>query len=202
VTTVQHTRNTKLDNMAAPPEITIKDLSGQWVLNKSLSDDTDPILALQGVGWWTRKAIGIATITLHAKQYVDDGKITHIDIDQTATGGIKGTTENRTLDWQEREHEDHIFGKLVGQTRWKTLEDITDDFQKDGWLTGDEEKAGPNGELFVESHVVNVEKGWTASQIWGFAIIDEKRYYTRRVVVTKGDTVLKVRMVYNWQGKK
>jgi len=72
----------------------------------------------------------------------------------------------------------------------------------DGWLTGDEEKAGPNGECFVESQVVNKEKGWDGLQIWGFAIIDGKRYYTRRVVVTKGDKVLKVRMVYNWQGKK
>jgi hypothetical protein len=39
-----------------------------------------------------RKAIGLATVTLHTKQYEEDG-VTHIDIDQTATGGIKGTTE-------------------------------------------------------------------------------------------------------------
>jgi len=60
--------------------------------NKTLSDDTDAVLALQGVGWWTRKAIGLATLTLHTKQYEKDG-VTHIDIEQTATGGIKGTTE-------------------------------------------------------------------------------------------------------------
>lgn len=54
---------------------------------------------LQGIGWFTRKAIGLATITLDVKQYRDDEGVEHIDIVQTATGGIKGTTENRTLDW-------------------------------------------------------------------------------------------------------
>ena len=59
-----------------------------------------------------------------------------------------------------------------------------------------------DGEKHVESLAVNEEKGWTARQIWGFAIVDGKRYYTRRVVVSKGSEVLKVRLVYNWQGKK
>lgn len=54
---------------------------------------------LQGVSWFTRKAIRFSTITLDIKQYRDDDGVEHIDIDQTATGGIKGTTENRTLDW-------------------------------------------------------------------------------------------------------
>ncbi|PQE05446.1 lccl domain-containing protein [Rutstroemia sp. NJR-2017a BBW] len=189
--------------MSAGPEITLRDLSGEWVMNKTLSDDADPILALQGVGWWTRKAISLATVTLHAKQYTDENGLTHIDIEQTATGGIKGTTELRTLDWEKRSHEDHLFGKLVGQSRWlSTLDEVDDAFLKDGWEENDSENSGPNGERHVQSFVVNEEKGWTANQIWGFAIVDGKRYYTRRIAVTKGDTVLKVRFVYNWQGKK
>jgi hypothetical protein len=126
----------------------------------------------------------------------------HIDIDQTATGGIKGTAELRKLDWTFREHEDHLFGKLKGKSRWVNLDQVEDDWAKEGWLTGDEEKAGPEGQCFVESYVDQQEKGWQGDQIWGFAIVDDKRYYVRRVVITKGDTVLKVRMVYNWQGKK
>ncbi|TVY86381.1 hypothetical protein LAWI1_G006531 [Lachnellula willkommii] len=116
--------------MAAPAEISIKDLSGAWVMNKTLSDDTDPVLALQGVGWWTRKAIGLATVTLHTKQYTGDDSTTHIDISQT--------TENRVLNWQEREHEDHIFGHLKGRSRWLSSSDydseITDPFLKAEWL--------------------------------------------------------------------
>ena len=41
--------------MAAPPEVTIGDLSGQFIMNKTLSDDTDAVLALQGISWWKRK---------------------------------------------------------------------------------------------------------------------------------------------------
>jgi len=190
--------------MAAPPEITIKDLSGQWVMNKTLSDDTDAVLALQGIGWWTRKAISLATVTLHCKHYTTPDGLTHIDIEQTLTGGIKGTTELRELDWTSRSHSDHVFGNLVGKSRWISIDnpEIPDEFLKEGWLEGEEENGGPNGERHVESFVDNEEKGWTGEQIWGFAIVDEKRYYTRRVVIKKGEETLKVRLVYNWQGKE
>lgn len=185
--------------MTAPPEKTIGDLTGQWVLNKSLSDDVDPVLQLQGIGWWTRKAIGLATVTLHVKQYIDDDKVTHIDIDQTATGGIKGTTELRTLNWEFKEHTDHIFGELKGKTRWTTLDLIDDDFLKQEWLDGEAEKGGPDGEFVLESYV-EATAGWTGKQVWGFAIVEGERRYTRRVVITKGSEVLKIRMVYNWNG--
>ncbi|KAG4427076.1 hypothetical protein IFR05_017441, partial [Cadophora sp. M221] len=168
--------------------------------NKTLSDDTDAVLALQGIGWWTRKAIGLATVTLHTKQYIE-GTITHIDIEQTATGGVKGTTELRALDWEERSHSDHVFGNIKGRARWSTFQEITDDYLKEDWLEGDEEVAGPEGEKHIESLAINEEKGWTARQIWGFAIIDGQRYYVRRVVVSKGSDVLRVRLVYNWQKK-
>jgi hypothetical protein len=51
----------------------------------------------------------LATVTLSFKEYVDDKKVTHIDLDQTATGGIQGTTELRIPDWSETSHEDHIL---------------------------------------------------------------------------------------------
>jgi len=173
-------------------------------MNKTLSDDTDAVLALQGVSWMTRKAIAWATVTLHCKQYTTDDGHTHIDIDQTATGGIKGTSERRELDWTLRSHSDHLFGNLSGKSRWISIDnpEIPDEFLKEGWQEGEEENGGPNGERHVESFVANEEKGWTAEQIWGFAIVDEKRYYTRRVVVKKGEETLRVRLVYNWQVKK
>jgi len=181
--------------MAAPPEITIKDLSGEWVMNKTLSDNTEPVLALQGIGWFKRKAIGLATVTLHTKQYEEDG-VVHIDIDQTATGGIKGTTELRVLDWSFREHNDHIFGDLNGRSRWIKLDnpEIPDPFLLEDWLDAEGE--------FVESYVDNENAGWTGEQIWGFATVNGERYHVRRVIVKKGDTALKVRLVYDWQGKK
>lgn len=105
-----------------------------------------------------RKAIALATVTLAIKQYVDeDGGVTHIDIESTATGGIV-TTELRTLDWQVRDHEDRIFGKVEGQTRWVKLADVDDDdFLKIGW----DDMEGEH----VQSYVKSKNNGWTADQV-------------------------------------
>jgi len=177
----------------------MKALSGVWVMNKSLSDDIDGILALQGISWFLRKAIQYATVTLTIKQYEenrdDSTSVTHIDIEQTATGGIKGTTENRTLDWTEREHNDQLFGELFGKSRWRKLEEIGGDdveFLATGWLDEVKETG------LVESYVVSDESGWTARQIWGFEEFDAKRYYTRHLVVKKDEEVLKAKLVYDF----
>ena len=34
------------------------------IQNKTLSNPSDPLLAIQGMGWLTRKAIGMATVTV------------------------------------------------------------------------------------------------------------------------------------------
>ncbi|KAJ6014475.1 hypothetical protein N7540_009066 [Penicillium herquei] len=105
--------------MAAPADITIKNLNGQWVMDSSLSDPTDPILALQGMSWFLRKGLSYATVTLHIKEYTDSENplVYHIDADQVITGGIKGTSERRVLDWTEREHTDDIFGTVRGLSK-------------------------------------------------------------------------------------
>ncbi|KAK7737473.1 hypothetical protein SLS53_006546 [Cytospora paraplurivora] len=180
--------------MAAPAEKTLRDLNGTWVMNKSLSDSTDPALALQGIGWLTRKAIGIATVTLHAKEYVDEQGWTHIDIDQTATGGIKGTAENRTLDNTFREHSDWLFGHVQGRTGWVASKDEigdgTDEFLKGGWEEGQTE--------WIVNRVESLDSGWVATQVWGFGIIDGERRYARNTVVTKGKERVELRLVYDF----
>ena len=50
--------------MASPSEVTITNLSGKFVMNKELSNNIDALLALQGIGWLTRKAIQLATVYL------------------------------------------------------------------------------------------------------------------------------------------
>lgn len=52
-------------SMAAPPHKTLCNLRGQWKLNKSLSDEIAPILALQGNNTLLRKAISSASVTLN-----------------------------------------------------------------------------------------------------------------------------------------
>ncbi len=68
-----------------------------------------------------------------------------------------------------------------------------------GWL--DE-----NSARHVQSWVLNVDEtaagGWTAEQVWGFEMVDQKRYHTRRVVVRKGDDqVERARLVYDYKGE-
>lgn len=78
------------------------------------------------------------------------------------------------------------------------VEDIDDEYLKAGFLEGDEEKGGPGGEKHIISYVESLDSGWTATQIWGFKIIDGERKYVRNVVVTKGSERAEVQLVYDW----
>ncbi|KAJ5905367.1 uncharacterized protein N7473_002283 [Penicillium subrubescens] len=224
--------------MAAPADTTIKNLNGSWVMDSTLSDPADPLLALQGMSWFLRKALPYATVTLHVSEYADstNPQVYHIDVDQVITGGITGSKEARQLDWQEREHVDNIFGTLRGKSRFLRGSKADDgkvrpavDFQTkvgdaekdakvqrflrgevllDGAATEgfvvDEEGAefGEGEGLWMQSFVVNEQKGWTAEQIWGFEVVDGQRRHTRRVAVTKGSQVELSRLVYKFEGPK
>ncbi|KAF2009632.1 hypothetical protein BU24DRAFT_497220 [Aaosphaeria arxii CBS 175.79] len=208
--------------MAAPQDVTLKQLDGKWTLNKKLSGSTDPLLSLQGVNWVIRKAIGVTTITLDVSSYVQDD-VLRIDIEQTSSSGMSGTTEKRVLDWSPQPQEDHIFGKCTVRTRLvegiqqdgKTIPALEQqtpvsnekvasflkglslaDGPSDGYLAGEED-------IFVHFFVRHLEKDWTAEQIWGFEMIDDDRHWVRRVVVAnvEGD-FHEARLVYDFLGKK
>ena len=149
----------------------------------------------------------MATITLDIKQYqgaptapadADGPEVTHVDIDQTLTGGLKGTTEKRCIDDAEREHSDWMFGSVRGQSRWATAASIDDAFLAKGWLEGDDEKAGPAGETHILSFVQSLDNGWTATQIWGFQEVGGERHYCRNIVVAKGSERVEIRLVYDY----
>lgn len=130
--------------------------------------DTDTILGLQGVSWVKRKAISWGTITLHVKHYrVDseegDKKIEKIDIEQTITGGIPGTTENRTLTWTERENEDHLFGSVIGKSRRIKAEELEEEWLKTGW-TDDTYEHGLV-QAYAESNTPKSGTTWVGNQV-------------------------------------
>ena len=87
-------------------------------------------------------------------------KVTHIDISQTLSGGVSGTTEKRTLDWTFRSHTDRIFGECRGRSRWASVEDLKDEDEwlRQGWLDED-------GGIRVQAYVESVGGGWTAMQV-------------------------------------
>ena len=167
------------------------------------------MLALQGIGWLTRKGLGAATITQHLRQTTTTGEdgtpTTEIVIEQLLSGGFKGNVEKRILNWSPGSHTDWLFGTIETKNRYSTLAKVKEenngqsadaDFMVDGWLKETEE-----GEI-VEGYAVNEKQGWTAWQIWGFADIGGERKLTRKFVVKKTgkDEFTRVRLVYDYLG--
>ncbi|TFK71854.1 hypothetical protein BDN72DRAFT_816731 [Pluteus cervinus] len=185
--------------MAVPESLTTRDLSAVYVLNKALTpgDKTDEILRLQGVGWLTRKAINLATVTLYVKHYSEDS-LEHIDIDQALTGGIGASAELRVLDWTKREKEDRIFGHVLSKSRRIQVNELGEGYLKKGWT----EDTVQNGliQSYVESDTPKSHTTWAANQTWGIEVIQGERRYTRHVHFSAGKEVIEVTMVYDYFG--
>jgi len=185
--------------MAAPDSCTTLDLSGKYIMNKSLSDPTDRILQLQGVGWFKRNAIAFSTVTLHVKHFKDAEGIEHIDIDQTIAGGFPGTSENRVLDGVERCKKDDLFGFVVSKSCRLDVADITDPYLKGEWTLDTVKDAAIH--TIANSDTKNSGLTWTADQIWGFETVNDERRYTRRVKFNHkdGEEIHEVRLVYDFK---
>jgi hypothetical protein len=128
-----------------------------------LSDDTDEILRLQGVSWFTRRALSLATVTLYIEHYKDDNKVEHIDIDQKLTGGLAGTTENRILDWTFREKSDYLFGPTLGRSRRVRVDEIDNEFLRNGWLPDTVEHGAISA--YAKSDTPKSNTTWIADQV-------------------------------------
>ena len=150
-------------------------------------------------------------MTLHVKHYALDHGTVKVDIDQVLSGGLKGSVEERALDWQWRGHTDYFFGTVKGRSRYNTLSAVLEEAKAKG-VKGEEEDArflaegwleeSVEGEV-MESFVENEGSGWTAWQVWGFAEIGGQRKYVRRIVVrkTNKDEFKRVRLVYDFAGE-
>lgn len=108
--------------MATPTDINFTNYNGSWTMDRNISDQTDPVLAMQGLSWFMRTTLAWVSVTLNTKQYQSpdnpDKNIQHIDVDNIVTGGVQGTSELRITDWKKREHNDTIFGRVEGQSRF------------------------------------------------------------------------------------
>ncbi|KAJ7275197.1 hypothetical protein B0H12DRAFT_1086204 [Mycena haematopus] len=185
--------------MAVPPNLSILDISGKYIMNKGLSGDTDTILKHQGISWVKRTIISTATITLAVKHYKDDAGIEKIDIDQTLTGGIPGTREERTLTWTERHTNDSLFGYMVGKSRRCQVSELEEEFLKKDW-TADTIEHGVV-QSYVESDTPQSGTSWIANQVWGIQEINGERRYARNLKFTgpKGEDI-EARLVYDYVG--
>jgi hypothetical protein len=131
------------------------------------------------------------------------------------SGGLQGTTEVRVLDGNKRQHKDHVFGSVEGRTTWIKLDEIEEDFLKQGWA--DEVKEGKG---LINSFVKSLDRDWEAQQVstvsgfagllfwgtsflttlqvWGMAMVNGQRFYVRRVVCKTPAKTLTARLVYDY----
>jgi hypothetical protein len=166
-----------------------------------LSDPIDEVLQLQNVGWLIRKAVGYATVTLHIKQYEEEG-IEHIDIDQVIIGGIKGTTELRTFNDEWREHSDHIFGRVKGRNRRIKLSELKEDDEDEAFIKKGWSQDIVDSDELIDGIVDSEDNAWTGRLTWGFEVVDGERRFARHSVVRKKDSDVfkRVRLVYDYKG--
>lgn len=186
-------------------------------------DKTDKILGLQGVGWFMRKAISLGTVSLSIKHYRVDSeeepgkKIEKIDISQTITGGIPGTTENRTLVWKEKENYDHLFGSVIGKSRRVKADDLDEEWLKEGWT--DDTLGHGLVQAYAESNTPKSGMTWVGNQVraeikciqrrlfnrnqtWGMEMINGERRYARHVdfIGPSGEPDrVKVKLIYDYR---
>ncbi|KAE8140880.1 hypothetical protein BDV38DRAFT_279857 [Aspergillus pseudotamarii] len=215
--------------MATPAHIMIGSLNGNWTINRSLTGETDHILKLQGIPWLLRKALAVVTVHINITTYEtnesETGKpITNIDCNQTTSGRLAGTTEKRRLTWENKEHEDYFFGKVQGRSEFvhgapdkgghvrpefELQIDVDDAQEIKRFLRGETHIDSRDGAGFlceesngawVHTFERSVSSGWASEQIWGFELIDNKRYFTRRAaVVDAGGRCLCVRLVLDYE---
>jgi hypothetical protein len=115
------------------------------------------------MSWLTRRAIAAATATLHVRHYKDDNNVEHIDIEQKIASGLPGTTENRTLDWTFRESSDFIFGPVLGKSRRVPVDEIDNEFLRNGWMPDTVEHGVIDA--YVKSDTPKSKMTWMVEQV-------------------------------------
>ncbi|KAH9937062.1 uncharacterized protein B0H18DRAFT_1112947 [Fomitopsis serialis] len=184
--------------MAVPPEMTVLNTTGKYIMSKRLSDDTDELLRLQGLGWFKRRIIKMGTLYLTVRHFTDDAGVEHIDILQSLSG-LSDTDENRALDWVPRSHEDDTFGKVSSRSRRIRVDEVENEWLRTGWTPDTEE----HGLVFTQAESKQEDNGtnWVADQTWGFEMINGEKRYVRHVFFQgPNEEKITLRLVYDYQG--
>jgi hypothetical protein len=102
--------------MAAPTTVNIKNLTGTFVMDKTLSDSSIPVLKMQKIPWIVQQAVYYSTITVKLKQTTDEAGVVHIDQEQLSTGTVQHEPRLVTGEWAERDVQ--FWGKVKGKTSY------------------------------------------------------------------------------------
>ncbi|RYP27385.1 hypothetical protein DL767_007704 [Monosporascus sp. MG133] len=75
--------------MACPETNTLRNLTGRFKTNRQLSDISEPLLALQGIGWAIRKVMGAMPVVVSIKQCPAEDGVDVIEAENVIGGGIR-----------------------------------------------------------------------------------------------------------------
>ena len=157
------------------PQKSLKDLTGKWKMSKSASSDPAPVLELQGVNAFIRKAASSAPVSLDITQKGTEEYF----IKQSTTASIPGISEewypSRPEKWVEGS--DQLLGKSRSRSKWGRVGELEG---IDAWLL----EGLDGGEEMVVAEVESSDgNGWRAVQVW---FVDGEGRFVRRVITTGG----------------
>lgn len=150
--------------------------------NKSLSDDLNPLMELQGVPWLARKAASMATIKARLTQHTGPDGVASLTTEGMSAGGLKAKATTYRLDGCEVKHEGQygvtrMRARLVDGPASQPLLSLAapealDAYLTEGWLYED----GKQTQLprHIQIHIDNSTAG-SAEQVWGFSTIAGQR---------------------------
>ncbi|KAL2824336.1 hypothetical protein BJY01DRAFT_256480 [Aspergillus pseudoustus] len=114
--------------VSPPATVSIRNLTGDWTVDKSKNENLDGALKLQGIGWLRRKAVTSGTITLKISQTTPEhsaaggssgengssgAEPVKLMMQQGLRGIFPGVEQTRSLDWTEHEHVDAVSGAAI-----------------------------------------------------------------------------------------
>lgn len=166
------------------------------------------ILLQQGVPWIVRKALKYASLSLNISQTTtipdlsekpaleaegSDSPVTTLHVKQTVSPGNFDSEGSYSVSGEAKEYSLPIFGNISMQLRYMNITEISDqDLQQ-------KLSEGSPSKTVIDELAHNSTKGWNARVLWGFEVIDGRRYLTRNVVTSKDERSVKARMVYDFQ---
>ncbi|KAL3469497.1 hypothetical protein BJX99DRAFT_268146 [Aspergillus californicus] len=207
--------------MTSRADINIRNLSGDWAIDKARTENLDAALKLQGIGWLRRKAVTSGTITLKISQTTEPTEpatATKLMMQQGLRGIFPGVEQTRTLNWTDHEHVDAVSGLGIA-VRSRFVNGVKNadgkvnpvfDIETDGL---DKASAGAylgsavavydgEGDLeraFVQDVISCADGGWKAEQIWAVEKDGEDIFLTCKAVAVKGSSTENACLVYRYE---
>ncbi|KAJ7023373.1 hypothetical protein C8F04DRAFT_1134602 [Mycena alexandri] len=188
-----------------PEDFTTLNLSGQFVLNQTLSD-ADPfgsILAHQGIDD-PELPRAIAAGILYFNHYINEDGSERIWVQQDIEGHPRSSkSEERILDWMERARVDPVVGPVVSRIRRVKTHHLNPAFLRSGWTP----QTLKYGVLHYEMRSETTQ-GWSLVETWGIESLNpthrEERRFCRHLEFTAnldgGKKNIERHLVYDYLG--